>query len=202
MLKVRTPFARVWFAAASAGLVLFSISGCSRDPNVRKQKYLESGKKYEAAKKYKEAVIQFSNALKVDSGFADAHFELGKTYLEMGSMMAGYTELLRTVDLAPKNVEARVQLAQLQLGGGAPDRAQAQAKAILAMNPENADAYAIMAGVSAKSGDSAAAMEEMQHALALDPNRAAFHTEMAYLKGSVSPTGPEAEAELDEVGTE
>ncbi len=196
MLKVRPSFARVLFAAVVPCAVLVSLSGCSRDPNVRKQKYLESGKKYEANKKYKEAVIQFSNALKVDSGFADAHFELGETYLAMGSMMAGYTELLRAVDLAPSNVAARVQLGNLLLSGGAPDRALAQAKAIQAINPNNADAYAIMAGVSARAGDKGAALDQMQHALTIDPNRAAFHTQMAYLRGSVSNTAPEAEAEL------
>lgn len=73
-------------------LALVFTAGCNRDPNVRKQKYLESGKRYEAASKYKEAVIQFANALKVDKNFADAHFELAKTYMKMGgnSVQAAY----------------------------------------------------------------------------------------------------------------
>ena len=69
---------QVHIARVSAMLVLslavaFTV-GCHRDPNVRKQKYLESGKRYEASGKYKEAVIQFSNALKIDKSFPDAYF--------------------------------------------------------------------------------------------------------------------------------
>ena len=47
-------------------LALVFTVGCHRDPNVRKQKYLESGKRYEASGKYKEATIQFANAIKLD----------------------------------------------------------------------------------------------------------------------------------------
>ena len=50
------------------------VAGCHTDPNVKKQKYLESGKRYSTEGKYKEAAIQFQNAIKIDKGFADAHF--------------------------------------------------------------------------------------------------------------------------------
>jgi len=42
------------------------LSGCSRDPNVRKQKYLESGERYFDQGEYSHAAIQFANALQVD----------------------------------------------------------------------------------------------------------------------------------------
>jgi thioredoxin-like negative regulator of GroEL len=64
------------------------LSGCHRDPNVRKQKYLESGQRYSAQGKDKEAAIQFANALKIDKNFADAHYALAKTYLHMGALSA------------------------------------------------------------------------------------------------------------------
>ena len=73
--------------------------------------------------KLKEATIQFSNALKVDRNFADAHYELAKVYIKQGSMLPGYAELLRTVDLAPNNIKARIDLGNLQLAGNAPDKA-------------------------------------------------------------------------------
>jgi hypothetical protein len=34
------------------------LAGCHSDPNVRKQKYLESGERYSAQGKYREAAIQ------------------------------------------------------------------------------------------------------------------------------------------------
>ena len=57
-------------------MCLLLVSGCNRDPNVRKQKYLESGKRYEKDEKYKEATIQFANALKVDRIFEDSDYYL------------------------------------------------------------------------------------------------------------------------------
>ena len=63
MFKLRkVQVARV-SAVVAVSLALVFTAGCSRDPNVRKQKYLESGKRYEAAGKYKEAAVQFLNAL-------------------------------------------------------------------------------------------------------------------------------------------
>ena len=62
------------------------LAGCHGDPNVRKQKYLESGKRYSAEGKYREAAIQFSNALKVDKNFADAHYDLAQTYVHLGAI--------------------------------------------------------------------------------------------------------------------
>src|SRR6202789_1030890 len=50
--------------------------GCSRDPNVRKQKYFESGQRYFDKGQYREAAIQYANAVQIDPRFAQAHFQL------------------------------------------------------------------------------------------------------------------------------
>src|ERR1700730_13299494 len=81
--------------------VLFT--GCSRDPNVRKQKYLESGDRYFAKAKYREAAIQYSIALQVDSRLAAAHYKLGHTYLKLSETTRAFQELSRSVELAPDN---------------------------------------------------------------------------------------------------
>ena len=55
-------------------------------------------------------MIQYSNALKIDKNFADAHYQLGQTYLHMGQLMAAYAEFTRTVNLKPSDVRARLDL--------------------------------------------------------------------------------------------
>src|SRR5664279_1402614 len=129
MFTQRHAHAAKMAAALIVCLALVFTVGCSRDPNVRKQKYLDSGKRFEANQKYKEAMIQFSNALKVDKNFADAHFELAKTYIKLNSPLEAYSELMRTVDLSPSNGEARITLGNMLLAGGAPPRAAEQANA-------------------------------------------------------------------------
>jgi tetratricopeptide (TPR) repeat protein len=195
MFKQRPAYLAV-IALLTTSLALVFTTGCNRDPNVRKQKYLESGKRYEASGKYKEAVIQFSNALKQDKSFAPAHFELAKTYLKLDSAMSAYSELLRTVDLDPSNIEARITLGNMLLGGRAYARATEQANAVLAHNPNDADAYGLLASIAQRQGDSAAALTNIQKAISLDPNRSNFHSALAVLESATPSEEPSAEQEL------
>ncbi len=57
-------------------VALMALVSCSRDPNSAKKHYLESGDKYFAKGRYKEAAIQYSNALKIDQRFGPAHYKL------------------------------------------------------------------------------------------------------------------------------
>jgi cellulose synthase operon protein C len=196
MFKPRSRQLNLLALVASISLVLVFTAGCNRDPNVRKRKYLESGKRYEQADKLKEAAIQFSNALKVDKNYADAHYELGKVYLKLGGLREAYTEFSHAVDLAPNNLPARIDLAQMFLAGNAPDKAEEQAKAVLAIDPNNADAYAVMANVAARHGDRGGALSNIQRALAIRPNEAVFHTTLALIDNTDPLSEPAAEQEL------
>jgi tetratricopeptide (TPR) repeat protein len=157
-------------------------AGCHGDPNVRKQKYLESGKRYSAESKYKEAAIQFQNALKIDKNYPDAHYELAQAYVHLGQFSAAYGELARTVALQPTNYKARIDLGNLLLAGGKIDDAQAQANAVIAAQPNNPDVHAMLGAIAAKRGQKDQALNELHRALELDPNRAAFHEDLALLQ--------------------
>jgi Tfp pilus assembly protein PilF len=163
-------------------LSLVLISGCHRDPNVRKHKYLESGERYSAQGKDKEAAIQFSNALKIDKNFAEAHYGLAQVYLHLGALSAAYGELLRTVDLQPANYKARIDLGSIQLAGGKIDDAQTQANAVINAQPTNADAHALLARIAAKRGQKDLALTEIHRALELAPNESALHETLALLE--------------------
>ena len=172
------------------------LAGCHGDPNVRKQKYLESGKRYSSEGKYREAAIQFSNALKVDKSFPDAHYELAQAYLHLGQFNAAYGELARTVDLRPNNYKARVDLGNLLLAGGKPDDAQKQADAVMAAQPDNPDVHALLAAIAVKRGNSDQAQIEIQRALELAPNRSAFHEDLAVLQAGDPTKTTSVESEL------
>lgn len=186
-----------WFTVALvAALGALTLSGCKHDPNVQKQKYLESGKRYEKDGKYREAAIQFSNALKVDKNFAPAHYELAKTYLHLGSMIAGYQELQRTVILNPSNMQARLDLGNMLLAGGLPDKAKEQAKAVVAAQPNNAEAYALLAYIAQKQGDHEQGLALIQKAISLDPNHSSFHTALGLMEGGGTGATKAGDSEL------
>ncbi len=172
------------------------LQGCTRDPNVKKLKYLESGKNYAAEGKQQEAIIQFSNALKIDHNYAAAHYELAKAYMKIGSIQGGYVELQRTVDLAPTNVQAHLDLGALLLAGHQFPRSTEQAKAVLAIQANNPDAFALLSSIALAQGDRAEALAQIQHALAIEPNRSNFHTALALIQISDTATAQSAEDQL------
>ncbi len=177
-------------------LSLLLLSGCFRDPNVRKHKYFESGQRYSAQGKDKEAVIQFSNALKIDKNFGDAHYALAQTYLHMGAFNAAYGELQRTVNLQPTNYKARINLGDMLLAGGRTDDAQAQANAVMAAQPNNADVHSLLSRIAARRGQKDLALAEIRHALELAPNEATLHETLALLEAGDSTQASSVEDEL------
>src|ERR1039458_6803769 len=177
-------------------LSLTLLSGCFRDPNVRKHKYLESGQKYSAQGKDREAAIQFANALKIDNNFAEAHYALAQTYLHMGALSAAYGELQRTVNLQPANYKARIDLGNMYLAGSRIDDAQAQADAVIAAQPDNADGHALLSRIAARRGQKDLAFTEIRRALELAPNEATLHEILALLEVGDVAQGASVEDEL------
>src|SRR5260370_12232507 len=98
---MRTSLVLKTSAVLALSLSLGFSTGCSRDPNKQKQKYLESGKRYADEGKLKEATIQISNALKVDHNFAPAHYEPAKVSLKHHSMLPTDAHLMRPAHIHP-----------------------------------------------------------------------------------------------------
>jgi hypothetical protein len=50
-----------WRLVVALGVIIAQVSGCSLDPNVRKQEYFETGQRYFAKGQYREASIPVNN---------------------------------------------------------------------------------------------------------------------------------------------
>ena len=174
-----------------AFLITTVFTGCSRDPNVRKQKYLESGDRYFAKGKYREAAIQYSNAVQVDPRFAAAHYQLGETFLKLGDRYHAFPELSRTVELAPDNYRAHIDLANLLSAARNPDgsanqdylkQARVHLDLLREKQPQNPEVFQAWADYYAAQNNSGAALLEMQKAIAADPNRSESYLDLAFLQ--------------------
>lgn len=163
-------------------LVAALFTGCSRDPNVRKQKYFESADRYFAKGKYREAAIQYSNAIQVDSRFAQAHYRLGETYLKLRDWNRAYQELSRATELNPDNYQARVDLANLLISGRDLKQARSHLDVLRLKEPNSPDTYEAWANFYAAQDDLAAAVQEMQKAVAADPTRSESYLNLALLQ--------------------
>src|ERR1017187_6485851 len=78
--------------------VLVGLASCSRDPNVVKKRYLESGNKYFEKGRYKEASIQYRNALKRDPKYGAAHYKLALVSIKTGDIGGAVSSLRRALE--------------------------------------------------------------------------------------------------------
>jgi tetratricopeptide (TPR) repeat protein len=172
-------------------LVAGLFTGCTRDPNVRKQKYLESGNRYRDAGKYPEATIQYLNAIQVDPSFTEAHSQLAEAYLKMGDRIRAFAELSRTVELAPDNYQAHVDMANIltsarNADGSANQEYLKQAKphldALLRLQPNDPQTFEAWADYYAADDKVGDAMQEMLRGIAIDPGRSESYLNLALLQ--------------------
>jgi len=160
-------------------LVAALLTGCSRDPNVRKQKYFESGERYFSKGKYREAAIQYANAVQIDPRFEQAHFQLGKTYLDLHDWIHAYQELARAVELAPDNYEAHAELANLLISARQMKDAQTHLDILRQKQPNDPATHEAWANFYSAENDLGAAIQEMQKGIAADPNRSNSYLTLA-----------------------
>jgi len=158
------------------------LTGCNRDPNVRKQKFLESGNRYRDKGKFREAAIQYANAIQVDPRFAEAHYQLGETYLKLKDYNRAYQELSRTVDLTPDNYPAHVELADLLIAARDLKQAQSHLDILRQKQPNSPDTHLAWANLYAAQDNLGSALQEMQKAIAADPSRPDSYLSLALLQ--------------------
>ena len=158
------------------------LTGCSRDPNVRKQKYLESGERYFDKGQYREAAIQFENAIQVDARFTDAHYKLALTALKLQQWPSAYQELATTVQLQPDQYAAHLDLANLLILGGRLNEAKEHLDLLTQKQPNNPDVYIALSNYDAGTNNTTAALADMQKAMQLDPARSDSYLNLAMLQ--------------------
>ena len=140
-----------WLAALIAATV---VAGCTRDPNVLKQKHFAKGESYFQRGQYREAAIEFQNAIQIDSKYAEAHYELAQTYLKEADWLHAYQELMKTVEINPNSLKAQLDLADLSLAAGKIPDARSHAEIALQSEPQNAQAQTIISRADAAQGGS------------------------------------------------
>jgi tetratricopeptide (TPR) repeat protein len=172
--------------------IISLLTACSRDPATRKAAFFASGQKYANAGKYKEAVIQFRNAIAIDPRFAEAHHQLANAYIRLHSPQQAYRELSTTVELDPRNADAQLQLAVFLIGMRRFDDAQKMAEQVVAADPRSARAHSVLAEKHTVLKEWPLAEKEFQTAIQLDPREVDNYARlsMVYLA-----TGKNAKAE-------
>ncbi|HEX4486353.1 MAG TPA: tetratricopeptide repeat protein [Terriglobales bacterium] len=173
-------------------LLLALVAACSRDPNVRKQKYFASGKEYFERGDFRSAAIQFSNAAQIDPQFAEAHYQLARAYLNQKQWTPAFLELGRSVELQPDNYAAHADMATLLIASEQLNVAAEHTKLLLEKQPNDPQSHIVQAKLLSAQGDLAGAVKEVQRAIELAPNRGDSYLGLAVLQMKM---GQETDAE-------
>src|SRR5260370_2305622 len=149
--------------------ICLALSGCMRDPNVRKQKFVEQGDRYFAQEKFPEALLTYGRALQIDPKFDEAHYRVAKCQLKLANWAYAFQELQRTTDLDPQNLPAHLDLGQLYLAGGRAPDAKDQAQLILKSNPQDLNAQILLSDPDAQIANLPNPLAEPQHTSKISP---------------------------------
>jgi cellulose synthase operon protein C len=171
---------------AVLGVVATILTGCSRDPEVRKRKYFESGQRYFEKGKYREAVIQFSNAIQEDPRYVDAQYQLAKSYLKLEDYKPAFDNLQRTLEIAKEdsadNYAAHLDLANLLIAANDLKQAQEHTNLLLKKQPDNPLVHEATAHLLVGQGNITAGIQEIQNAIRLAPQRWEPYLDLAQMQ--------------------
>jgi tetratricopeptide (TPR) repeat protein len=165
------------------------LTACSRDPNVRKQKYFESGQRYFAKAKYREAIIQYRNAVDVDPNFGAAHYQLAQAYLKLQDLQHAYGELSRTLELQPDNYKAHADIANILVLSGQAESlkiAQEHVELLQQKQPNDPDTHIAAGNLLSREQKYSQAISEMQKAVTLGPDRGDAYLDLAILQAQAN----------------
>lgn len=105
---------------------LIGLVSCSRDPQVVKKRYFESGNKYFEKGRYREAAIQYRNAIKTDPKYGAAYYKWALTSLKTNDYGNAVQQLRRAIELvskdSPDHWDAVVKLTEIYLQVASGDK--------------------------------------------------------------------------------
>jgi tetratricopeptide (TPR) repeat protein len=147
-------------------VLLVIVTSCTRSPAEKKARHLQRGDQYYSQQRYREAVIEYRNALRIDNDNAHAIQRLGLSYYQLGELGPSFPFLLKTKELRPDDTESRLKLGTMYLAGRKSAEAREEATFILDRDPKNLDALLLWAGSAETPQEVSAAVERLEQAQA------------------------------------
>jgi tetratricopeptide (TPR) repeat protein len=169
----------------SAALAVLSLAACSRDPSVAARRYIESGDRYAKEGRYREAAIEYRNAIKRTPQSVEAHSKLAEAASRANDTETAIGEVLRLAELAPGDVAAQVRAGSIYLLAGRYDQAKKSAETALRVDSSAASAHILLGQALAALHDSQKSETSFREAVRVAPRSAEAHVALgSYLWSS------------------
>jgi predicted Zn-dependent protease len=151
--------------AATAALVL---AGCSSKPE-RIESGLKKGAEFVRLSDWDKATVEVRNVLQIDPKNARAYYLAARASEGQHEPQRAYAQYLKSLELQPDLLEAKVALARLYLFTGDSARAQSTVNEVLAADAGNAVARTLQAALLARQGKAEEALALARSVLAAAP---------------------------------
>jgi tetratricopeptide (TPR) repeat protein len=160
------------------------LTGCGKNAT----QYIERGNQLYSAGQYNDATINYRNALKKSPNSGDAYYRLGLALLKQNQVGEAYQAFNHAVSLDPKNIPAKIQLANLSLVVYARDprhpaalykQADSIADELLAPGGERVPGLRIKGALALIDNQSGKAVEALREAARLAPDNEEVGGELA-----------------------
>ena len=162
--------------------VAFLFTGCLKNPERDKQKYLKSGIQYLEKGKREAAILQFQNALKLDPRYVDAFYQLSQAYLGVHDYRNAHAVLQQAVELDPNRIDVRLNLGQVYLAAREFEKVGQEASFVLKKDPKNVTAYQLLAMSSMMRRQREPALQAFEKVVELRPQDPASYINMALVE--------------------
>ncbi len=148
------------FRIVTLTLAAALIASCSKE--AKKTRFLAEADSYFKAGNYDKAKVSYLNVVRLDQENALAFERIGAMWLEAGAPLRAVPFLAKATELAPKNDQNRIRLAQCYLAIGRFADASKQALKVLEQIPDNGDAIVALTEAARSKEDIQAAEEQLE----------------------------------------
>src|SRR5660397_180587 len=168
-------------------VVAVFFGSCDRSPEATLAKHVKRGDEYVKEEKFREAVIEYRNAVKAVPKDPAAHWKLAKASIEAKDIRTGFAELQKTVELDPNNFEALGKLGEIYVMAGKKDEATQIADNLVKSRPNDPQGYILQSGLAVRAGKVDEGIAKLKKAAELDPKRIRTLLTICLLYTSPSP---------------
>lgn len=151
--------------------VAVSLCSCDRSPEGALAKHLKRGDEYFKEEKFKEAVIEYKNAVKAVPKDPAAHWKLAKASIEAKDLRTAFEEVQKAVELDPNNHEALGMLGEIYLMAGKKEEVAPIAENLVNSRPQDPQGYILQSGLAVRAGKVDEGIAKLKKAAELDPKR-------------------------------
>ncbi|MBF8259872.1 MAG: conserved protein of unknown function, TPR-like [Actinobacteria bacterium] len=152
-------------------VVAIFLGSCDRSPEAKLAKHVKRGDEYVKEEKFREAVIEYKNAVKAVPKDSAAHWKLAKASLEAKDLRTAFSELQKTVELDPGNFEALGKLGEVYVMAGKMEEAAQIADNLVKSRPNDPQGYILQSGLAVRAGKVDEGIAKLKKAAELDPKR-------------------------------